>query len=264
MTTYPVGYGTSRVSFDELKRRFEPKMHPEYARRLFNWIKSKDGLIGIGGGWRDGGAQLDAGGNVKPGFAAEGKSFHQNQTYNDGFTGYCAVDLVATNAGGKHRSPSWSESIPQGSADAKKWGVHCNVGAPPGGEPWHMQPIEIDGHTRWVNAGRPAPKAGYPIPTVGEPSEPSEEPQEPPKGPYGDWPWKAKPLVSKTRRNRHESVWYLQSVIRDRAGGGITVDGHFGSQTERRVKDLQRVFGLAIDGWVGKKTWGAVDYLGRR
>jgi peptidoglycan hydrolase-like protein with peptidoglycan-binding domain len=46
-----------------------------------------------------------------------------------------------------------------------------------------------------------------------------------------------------------------------KAGGNIAVDGQFGQQTERRVKDLQGFFGLTVDGWVGGQTWGVVDML---
>jgi len=55
-------------------------------------------------------------------------------------------------------------------------------------------------------------------------------------------------------------VW-IQNTIKNKAGGGIIVDGRFGPQTERRVKDLQRVFGLKQDGIVGPDTWMAIAYL---
>lgn len=58
-----------------------------------------------------------------------------------------------------------------------------------------------------------------------------------------------------------DAVLYLQSVIFHRAGGGIARDSSFGSQTERRVRDVQRVFGLEDDGRVGPLTWGAIDRL---
>lgn len=80
--------------------------------------------------------------------------------------------------------------------------------------------------------------------------------------PFGNWPWVAKPVLR--RGATGSSVRYLQSVISKRAGGNISVDGVFGSQTERRVKDLQRLFKLDDDGIVGKNTWGAVDYLAKK
>ena len=42
----------------------------------------------------------------------------------------------------------------------------------------------------------------------------------------------------------------------------IAVDGHFGTQTEARVKDMQRFFGVADDGVVGnRQTWPVYDFL---
>ncbi len=151
----------------ELRRIHEPKMHPEYARRLFAWLESKQGFLGIGGGWR-----LTQ--PLKDGVAPEGKSFHQSQTFASGFIGYCAVDLVVPNAGQVHRAPTWKEVPQQGSAEALRRGVHCNVGSPlqVGSEPWHMQPVEIDGYDSWVLAGRLDPVANYPLP--GDPPPPEE------------------------------------------------------------------------------------------
>lgn len=154
-TLYPIGYEDRLVELDELEGIHGPKMHPEYRRRLFNWIEAQDGLIGIGGGWRETGKQPD-----KPGFAPEGQSFHQYQKFTSGITAYCAVDLVARNGGGDHRSPTWAEVPRQGTALAAEWGVHCNIDS----EPWHIQPVEIDGWASWKNAGSPDPKTDYPIP----------------------------------------------------------------------------------------------------
>lgn len=55
--------------------------------------------------------------------------------------------------------------------------------------------------------------------------------------------------------SRGADVRKLQRIIRDHAGGGVTVDGDFGPQTDRRVRDLQRFFGLPVDGVAGEKTW---------
>jgi hypothetical protein len=166
-TLYPIGYQQTVVPMVELRRIHEPKMHPEYARRLFAWLESKGGIFGIGGGWRL--TQPD-----RAGFAPDGRSFHQTQTFASGFQGYCAVDLVVINAGQPHRAPIWPEVPAQGSAQALRWGVHCNVGTPGvlGSEPWHMQPVEIDGYDSWVNAGRRDPVAGYRLPTDPPPEEP--------------------------------------------------------------------------------------------
>lgn len=181
----PYGYGTSYRTLREMEQWLLRHYHPEYVRRLIAWLHFKNGAIGIGGGWRAGGAQPD-----KPGFAPEGRSFHQDQNYNDGFTGACAVDLVAPDGpdgNNAHDGVTWAIVAPQGSAEARRFGVHCNVGGPDGeyewdvnygGEPWHIQPVEIDGWQSWWNAGRPAPRIGYPIPAEHDPyniTEPIEE-----------------------------------------------------------------------------------------
>jgi hypothetical protein len=157
----PFGYGTEERSLDQVEARLLVNYHPEYVARLVAWMRSCDGRIGVGGGFRPDGTQP-----AKAGFAPAGKSFHQNQKYSDGFVGATAVDLVHRNPGSKHRSPTWAEVPAQGSAEAAKWGLHCNVGTPGarGSEPWHIQPVEIDGHQSWLEANSPCPKAGYTFP----------------------------------------------------------------------------------------------------
>lgn len=157
---YPHGYGLTMLTLDELKRRHRPFMHPEFERRLFPWIEAQGGTIGIGGGYRI--TQP-----AKPGFAPAGKSFHQDQHFASGFTGYCAVDLVRAVPGKIHRAPTWSEVPAQGSDAARQYRVHCNVA----GESWHMQPYEIDGYDSWVKAGRPDPKPLPPPPPITLPLE---------------------------------------------------------------------------------------------
>ena len=39
------------------------------------------------------------------------------------------------------------------------------------------------------------------------------------------------------------------------------VDGRFGANTERAVRELQQQFGLDVDGIVGPDTWGVVNSL---
>lgn len=149
----PFGYGTARIALGELRDWLLVHHHPEFVRRLLAWLTHKGGFIGVGGGYRE--VQPD-----KDGFAPDGQSFHQDQHYSDGFVGAAAVDLVVVNGGQVHRAPRWSEVPAQGSAEAKTWGLHCNVST----EPWHMQCIEHDGWQSWKNAGSPAPAPNYPLP----------------------------------------------------------------------------------------------------
>ena len=144
MTRYPDGYGTTDVTFDRMVAKHGERMHPEFARRLFAYLEAQGGRMGIGGGWRS--TQPN-----KPGFAPDGKSFHQDQRFRSGFVGYAAVDLVCRVPGQRHRAPFWSET-----ADAPEWGLHTFIHTPP--EPWHMQCISMRGWQSWVNQGRPDPQ----------------------------------------------------------------------------------------------------------
>jgi len=122
------------------------KMHPEFHRRFFSYIESKNGLLGVGGGWRD--VQP-----VKPGFAPPGKSFHESQRFGSGFFGYAAVDLVVPRGHGLvHRAPTWGET-----GDAPSFGLHTFIRSPKP-EPWHIQCLEMRGFDSWVAAGRPDPQ----------------------------------------------------------------------------------------------------------
>jgi len=61
--------------------------------------------------------------------------------------------------------------------------------------------------------------------------------------------------------SKGEVVTYLQQLL-DQLGcdpGGV--DGIFGPNTERAVKEFQTNQGLAADGVVGPKTWAALDNL---
>lgn len=201
MTTYPTGYGRTLVELDDLFRiHHVDKMHPEYARRLRAWIEAQGGRIGIGGSWRPAGTQPD-----KPGFAPEGRSFHQFQTFASGLVAFCAVDLVARNGTNVHRAPHWDEVPAQGTPAALAAGVHCNISS----ESWHMQPIEIDGWASWIAAGRPEPEPRTPPapPTPEPPMNPKRYILKPPPGSPAGTPWF---LVDDVH------VSYLRGIDRDR------------------------------------------------
>jgi peptidoglycan hydrolase-like protein with peptidoglycan-binding domain len=226
----PFGYYTNLIPLGDLNRWLLIHHHPEYVRRLIAWLESKGGYVGVGGGWR----------SIQPtkaGAAPEGMSFHQNQKYADGFYGAVAVDLVKKNkaVGGRHISPTWADVLPQGSAAAKTWGLHNNVD----GEPWHMQPIEIDGYTSWRNNGRPAPRVGYFLP-VDTPPPPPPPPLGPINLPSGS------PIIRKGASG--PEVTEIQKALR------IIADGEFGSQTESALKAWQANAGLMPDGIYGPQT----------
>jgi len=141
---------------------------------------------------------------------------------------------------------------------------------PAGPTPSHPQLGGTTGAATWDQAAFRALVAGgqYVPPCVPPPSEPWPV-YDPPRN-WGLFPLDAaKPTVRKGSQGSHVS--YLQAVILHYAGGGIVVDGQFGTQTDRRVRDLQRFFGFPtayVDGIVGYSpkapqwaTWPVVDML---
>lgn len=244
-TLYPIFYGTRMVPFNVLVETFEPHMHPEAARRMFNFIRYHGGKFGIGGGYRPPGTQPN-----RKGFAPPGKSFHEGQQFPSGLY-YCAWDVVVQNNGRKHRSPTWDEVPEQGKQMAIDFGVHMNVR----GEPWHMQPIELDGHTSWVNAGRPDLQSGYEFVTKDTPLV-----KNPPRQTEGI-------TVEFTSRNlkrgvKGPDVKFFQRQMNELAGQSLYLDGDFGVKTERAVKNWQKTFGLTVDGVLGAKTQRSIIEVG--
>lgn len=102
---------------------------------------------------------------------------------------------------------------------------------------------------------------------------PPPPPFDPARGAYGLYPLNGnKPTVQ--LGSTGDTVRYLQGVILNKAGGGITVDGVFGPQTDKRVRDLQRFVKITEDGVAGwdrnpdgtpgpDATWPVVDMLAR-
>tara|TARA_R110000868_G_scaffold172746_1_gene408704 strand:+ start:546 stop:1319 length:774 start_codon:yes stop_codon:yes gene_type:complete len=241
-TTYPSGYGTDRLTLSKLLAKHCPATvcEPEYRRRLELFLASKNGQLGIGDIQPRGTSDVSAA-------SAANKSFHQLQTCSDSTEWCMAVDLVVAREGEGHTS--WGvpvELVPvQGSADAKKWGLHANVGTPgnKGFESWHLQPIEVDGHTAWVKAGRNRPVAGYKLPKS------SNETKQPTPAPL--------PTLRMTppRTQQEKNHVALAQTILNKCSQNITVDGWFGSQTDKAVRNVQKYFGLTVDGIIGPKTW---------
>lgn len=248
----PDGYGTSRITREQSEVRHGSRMIEPFRRRLFPWLESEGGLIGIGGGWRT---------NPHPVSPASmrGESFHQTQLFANGTSGYGAVDLVALVPGRIHRSPTWDEV-----KSAKAFGLHAFIGESTAStsddEAWHLQCVEMRGYKTWVGAGRPMPALDFALPGgVNPPPTPTPN--------YGLYPLnrnKADLVIGVSG----DLVQYVQQVMIDQAGQLITADGQFGAKTEDAVMRVQAFVALPVTGRVdwretvnGVSTWEIIDLL---
>lgn len=243
---YPWGYQRALVPMWRLKElaRFD-LMEPTYAAALEAYLVSKGGEMGIGGAFRT--TQPD-----KPGFAPDGRSFHQLQLFSDGTKWFMAVDAVMRNGSNIHRSPRWSEVPQQGSGnpDISTYGIHANVG----GEPWHLQGFTYDGWETWVNNGRKRLNpVVYPI-KVGTVPPPPTQPDGSTIAPG------TRELVLTDPQMYGIDVAFLQQVL-TKAGWALKDDGYYGPASEAAVKDFQSKNNLGSDGKVGPKTWAVIISL---
>src|SRR5215213_10622483 len=246
--TFPNGYANRLVTLEQLRERHSPKMHPEYQRRIFACVEAADGLVGIGNGWRSRETQAANYARAPNTFAPPGSSFHESHPWASGVEAYAAMDIVGRHA--RHdQAWDWMRDHAGRFGLCSFWNVN--------GEPWHVQFSDLPkGASSWKAAGSPDP------PTFALPDGTSTEAARPvATSPYGVFPANhTKPEIASGWHG--DLVRYLQEVILNEAGGQITVDGDFGPQTERRVKDLQFLASLATTGVVDwKGTWQFVDYL---
>lgn len=258
---YPISYGTRMGTIDEVRDFLQRgPVEPEFLERSLAYFVSRGGDLGPGGAFRT--VQPN-----KPGFAEDGKSFHQAQRFIDGRLFYMAIDMVHVNPGGVHRAPRWSEVPRQGSGhpDIAIYGVHANVD----GEPWHLQCVEVDGWLSWVNLGRLYPNPNFvlpgqqpPVPHPEEPGQPTEPVPVPvPPGSF------TVPTLTSLREGAPNNAAHVQvaQAMLNRwvgyggyAGGVITEDGNFGPVTKLAITMFQNAMGITADGVVGPQTWGAL------
>ncbi len=164
-----------------------------------------------------------------------------------------ALDVAAwtgSHVAGISSSPAWHWLLANAAAFGFSWEVQT--------EPWHLHYFTGDNVPPRVLAF----EAGLPGPGPAPTPTPEPQPQPPAGDPVNGYPEQAnKPVLS--RGAKSALVLYAQVVIFYKAGGSISMDGQFGEQTEARVKDFQRFFGLEDDGKIGKNTWGLIDMLAR-
>lgn len=275
---YPDGYGEwdTFYTLEQLIARHSQQqgapMEPETLRRLIPYLKFKRGFVGIGDSWRAKGSK------TSPASLAN-KSFHQDQVFEDGQTFFCAVDLVVvggfTEAGELiTRAPREDEV-----ADSVLYGLH-DMGTD---EAWHRGPIEIRGHGTWLKNGRQypdrfdLPDEGWPDPpppVVEAPPQPEPTPEPTPDPTPNPTPESTLPegqhmitvnVTTLKKGLQGERVEKLQAILNanftEFKKDHLLVDGEYGSVTEKKVKDVQKFFGMEVDGICGPKTWEVVMTL---
>lgn len=134
---------------------------------------------------------------------------------------------------------------------------------------WNGTPLDVSGmgliDTNVSKRPFPAWLSVAPVvpPAPSKPAKPPKPapfpPFDPSNGLFSLYPIANKPIIRQGASG--DMVKYLQGVILRKSGGNITVDGSFGPQTVKRVKDVQTFFKLQADGVVGPQTWSIIDYL---
>jgi hypothetical protein len=255
-TTYPCGWEYDELTMAEMQVKYGPDMEPEYARRLWSWLESEGGRIGIGGGKRSIPYALKLWLSDPSRYANPKNSWHCKQKWLSGESYYAAVDLVVRVKGKKHRSPTWEEGD-----SAKKYGLHAFIrrnGKNP--EPWHLQAIiasfgyqaygegkQIRSASQWRKAGRPSLRR-WPLPTEGSP------PVVPTPG------GSVVQVTVQTVRKGDKGPWVLklQALLPTFGLDTGSLDSDFGPRTEYATKVFQDRNGLESDGIVGPLTWAVL------
>ena len=68
-------------------------------------------------------------------------------------------------------------------------------------------------------------------------------------------------LPTLRKGNRGEDVKLLQTTLNEQGYSCGNVDGIFGKNTQKAVKEFQKAKGLSVDGIVGRKTWTALGLM---
>jgi len=119
-----------------------------------------------------------------------------------------------------------------------------------------QKPMDVHPHSFWVKTPCPGPYVKAWI-NLGQPA--GKECRCPPKPKPQRASFRIGPTLQ--RGNEGVSVKTLQRRLNLATGAGLKVDGDFGGLTYRAVKNFQHFFKLTVDGIVGPKTWGALNYF---
>lgn len=60
--------------------------------------------------------------------------------------------------------------------------------------------------------------------------------------------------------DNNDCVKILQTVLNVKTGSNLWIDGKYGPATAARVRDVQRITGLTVDGVCGPKTWTMLQH----
>jgi hypothetical protein len=113
----------------------------------------------------------------------------------------------------------------------------------------------------------PTTPEGAPTPTVTVTAAPPPAPAPPPVTvtavpvPQGERPYPGSPMSTRIRATWSADVEWVQVTLTELGYWWVVVDGHFGPQTARAVRDFQRAQGLYVDGVVGPQTWTSLAAL---
>lgn len=230
MTTIPYGYGSSRLTREQLEAMTTiAKLNMEFWRRsiaMFEAAAEAGVPLGPGTGWR---VQPDP---PPPGFAKRGNSNHEGFPANGTSGGAVAIDAVPTS------SWDWMEN------NCARFGIRTfrNVNS----EPWHIQPVDIP-------AGRDYRSTPWTLPKFDLPGEKKKLPTKVPKPVLkkGDKGIGVRRLINITKFFE----WYPQRYADD---GN---DGKFGDRTVTAVKHMQRKLDVPHHGVYDRRTARALRDL---
>ncbi|MBA2389117.1 MAG: peptidoglycan-binding protein [Geodermatophilaceae bacterium] len=244
-TTFPFGYGTTRLTLDQLVgQRTVARLNPEFRRRLLALMveAARQGIsLGIGTGWR---IQPNP---PPPGFASPGNSNHESFPAGSNTATAVAADMVPSTAW------TWMDrnALRFGLRTFKKLGVsspdYTGVA-----EAWHIQPSDIPYARSWRKD--PWSLRTFPLPGAPAPA-PAPNPVPPASQETVVIQFKGRVLRPDANAQTGYDVVVLQGLLNTLFAAGLKVDGSYGLVTIARVQDAQRKLSETPDGVVGPVTW---------